>query len=82
MARSLTLKNLPEALYERLQASARHHRRSLNSEAIVCLESVLQPPTPSGAVRLEQLSQLRTTLPPDAVFDPEEINAFKREGRP
>jgi hypothetical protein len=69
-------------LYERLLASAQHHRRSLNSEAIVCLESVLQPPTPSGAVRLEQLRQLRTTLPPAAVFDPEEINAFKREGRP
>jgi plasmid stability protein len=82
MARSLTLKNLPDALYERLQASARNHRRSLNSEAIVCLESVLQPSTPSGAVRLEELRQLRATLPPDAVFEPEEIDTFKREGRP
>lgn len=82
MARSLTLKNLPDALYERLQALAQQHRRSLNSEAIVCLESVLQPPTLSGAVRLEQLRQLRTSLPPDAVFGPEEIDAFKREGRP
>ncbi|MCP9848971.1 FitA-like ribbon-helix-helix domain-containing protein [Cyanobium sp. Morenito 9A2] len=82
MARSLTLKNLPDALYERLQASAQQHRRSLNSEAIVCLESVLQPPTLTAAVRLEQLRQLRATLPPDAVFEPGEIDAFKREGRP
>ena len=43
MPTSLTLKNIPDALYERLKAAAELHRRSLNSEAIVCLESVLLP---------------------------------------
>ena len=37
MAKTLTLKNLPEALHARLSAAARHHRRSLNNEAIVKL---------------------------------------------
>ena len=41
MAKSITLKNLPDALHARLAAAARRHRRSLNNEAIVCLEKGL-----------------------------------------
>jgi len=41
MAKTLTLKNLPEALHARLSAAAKNHRRSLNNEAIVCLEAGL-----------------------------------------
>jgi len=40
---TLTLKNIPDAVYDRLKLAAEMHRRSLNSEAIVCLESVLLP---------------------------------------
>ena len=43
MPTTLTLKNIPDEVYQRLKASAQTHRRSLNSEAIVCLESVLVP---------------------------------------
>ena len=43
MPTTLTLKNIPDDVYDRLKASAEAHRRSLNSEAIVCLESVLLP---------------------------------------
>ena len=41
MPPTLTLKNIPDPVYERLKASAELHRRSLNSDAIVCLESAL-----------------------------------------
>ena len=41
MPTTLTLKNIPDTVYARLKAAAEMHRRSLNSEAIVCLESVL-----------------------------------------
>jgi predicted nucleic acid-binding protein/plasmid stability protein len=41
MPTTLTLKNIPDEVYERLKMSAHAHRRSLNSEALVCLESVL-----------------------------------------
>jgi len=40
---TLTLKNIPDTVYARLKLSAKIHWRSLNSEAIVCLESVLLP---------------------------------------
>ena len=43
MPTTLTLKNIPDEIYQRLKASAVTHRRSLNSEAIVCLETVLAP---------------------------------------
>ena len=43
MPTTLTLKNIPEALYERLKAAAQNHRRSFNNKALVCLESVLLP---------------------------------------
>ena len=38
---TLTIKNVPEKLHQRLKESAAQHRRSINSEAISCLEKVL-----------------------------------------
>ena len=38
---TLTIKNVPEKLHKRLKESAVQHRRSINSEAISCLENVL-----------------------------------------
>ena len=39
---SLTLKNIPQPLLRQLKAQAARHRRSLNHEVIVCLESLTQ----------------------------------------
>lgn len=38
---TMTLKNVPDELYEQLKRSAERHRRSLNREAITCLELAL-----------------------------------------
>ena len=35
---TITVKNIPDDLYERLKQAARAHRRSINSEVIVCIE--------------------------------------------
>ena len=78
--RLATLKNLSDGLYERLQATA--HRCSMNNEAIVCLEAGLLPPRPSPWERLAQLRALRVTLPSDAAFSQQTIDALKREGLP
>ena len=40
---TITLKNIPDDLYERLKSQAQAHRRSVNSELIHCLETVLRP---------------------------------------
>ncbi|WP_443081733.1 FitA-like ribbon-helix-helix domain-containing protein [Synechococcus sp. Nb3U1] len=52
MPTTLTLKNIPDVVYERLKASAQRNRHSLNSEAIVCLESALLPAKLSPSERL------------------------------
>lgn len=80
MPTTLTLKNIPDDVYERLKASAETHRRSLNSEAIVCLESVLFPGRVPIGERLARARELRATLP-KGKFRSKDIDAFKREGR-
>jgi plasmid stability protein len=80
MPTTLTLKNIPDEVYERLKASAKTHRRSLNSEAIVCLESVLIPGRVAVSERLARARALRATLP-KAKFRAQDIDAYKREGR-
>jgi antitoxin FitA len=81
MPTTLTLKGIPNEVYERLKASAAAHRRSLNGEAIVCLESVLLPGKTSPAERLARARALRATLP-QGKFRAKDIDGLKREGRP
>ena len=38
---TLTLKNIPDELHDRLRERAALHRRSLNSEVISCLQSIV-----------------------------------------
>ncbi len=81
MPTTLTLKNVPDDVYERLKASAEIHRRSLNSEAIVCLESVLIPGRVTVSERLARARALRATLP-KGKFLAKDFDALKRAGRP
>lgn len=81
MPTTLTLKNIPDAVYARLKTAAQLHRRSLNSEAIVCLEAVLMPTKMAPSERLARARELRAALPMrDYLAD--DIDASKREGRP
>lgn len=81
MPTTLTLKNIPDEVYERLKASADAHRRSLNSEAIVCLESVLLPGRMGAGERIARARVMRSALP-KGKFRARDIDALKREGRP
>lgn len=80
MSASLTLKSIPDEIYQRLKSSAELHRRSMNSEAIVCLESVLMPGKMAPAERLARAQALRASLP-QGVLRAKDINALKSEGR-
>ena len=81
MSTTLTLKNIPEHLYDRLKWSAQVHRRSLNNEAIVCLETVLAPAGLPVAERLARARALRAAISDAPRFDPADIDTFRREGR-
>ena len=80
MTTTLTLKNIPDPVYERLKAAATLHRRSMNSEAIVCLEAVLLPTRVAPTERLARARELRGALKPRKFFA-HDIDALKREGR-
>lgn len=80
MPTTLTLKNIPDDVYERLKLSAQANRRSMNSEAIVHLEAALLHSKPSTAERLARARALRDTLSTQK-FRPRDIDAVKREGR-
>lgn len=81
MPTTLTLKNIPDEVYERLKVAAEMHRRSLNSEAIVCLETVLTPNKIAPSERLARARQLRAELG-KTPFRAREIDTLKRRGRP
>jgi len=80
MPTTLTLKNIPDAVYTQLKASAVLHRRSLNSEAIVCLETVLTPGQIAPSERLARARALRSGLKQGS-FDARDIDTMKRQGR-
>lgn len=77
---SITIKNIPQELYEKLKITASLNHRSLNNETINCLESVLMPQQLSVADKLLRAKRIRTKLG-NAVFDPDEIQNAIEEGR-
>ncbi len=78
---TLTIKNLPNDVYAALGNLAKRHRRSINSEAIVQLEKVLENTEPDNERRLERIRRLRDSLP-DVWVTEEFLDFAKNEGRP
>ncbi|HLY60215.1 MAG TPA: Arc family DNA-binding protein [Terriglobia bacterium] len=77
---TLTIKNVPEKLRKRLKESATQHRRSMNSEAIICLESILVSSRVDPQEFLAQVRALRERMPRVSITD-EDLRAMKNEGR-
>ena len=79
MPTNLTLKGVPDEVYERLKTSATVNHRSLNSEIIARLEAQVLP-SRSATEQLAAIRAARARLTRDA-FDHDVIDAAKREGR-
>ena len=80
MSSTITLKGIPENVYTELKSSAEANRRSINSEAIACLETVLLPRKTSALAHIEKAREIRDSLT-SRLFYPQEIDQFKRSGR-
>ena len=78
---TITVKNIPEALYEQLKQSARAHRRSINSEILVCIERAVSPQRVDAEVRIARARQLRERSAAYYITD-DEIAQAKAAGRP
>ena len=78
---ALTIKNIPDDLYHELKLVTEQHRRSINSEVIVCLKRSLQTVRINPEIRLKDIRLLRTRIR-SAVAAAENINCAIDEGRP
>lgn len=78
---ALTIKNIPDSLYEQLKSAAELHRRSINSEVLVCLEQALVAKKTNPNDRLKRIEQLRASIKPNNI-SLDDIEAAIENGRP
>lgn len=77
---TVTVKNIPDELYERLKSVAEINRRSINSEIIVCIEKAVSSRRINLDEALENVRRLRQWTAGHLISD-EEFNQAKAEGR-
>jgi plasmid stability protein len=78
---NLSLKQVPDDLYQRLKERAAVHRRSINNEAIICLEQALEARPFEPRSWLEGVRALRRQAP-KVFLDQASLDAAKKQGRP
>jgi plasmid stability protein len=77
---TVTFKNIPDDLYEKLKQAAIAHHRSVNSELIYCLEKTLKPIRSSTVELAEKAQALRNRVTVERL-DTDEISAAIHQGR-
>lgn len=77
---TVTVKNIPDELYERLKTAAKINRRSINSEIIVCIEHAVTSRRINPGEVLENARRLRQLTVDHSISD-EQFNQAKKEGR-
>ena len=77
---TITVKNIPDPIYENLKLAAKTHHRSINSEIIACLEKELMIKKMSVDRRLNNAQKLRTKFKAKLV-DIDEIQSAIQQGR-
>ncbi|MCP4420590.1 MAG: Arc family DNA-binding protein [Chloroflexi bacterium] len=77
---TMTIKNIPDELYEKVKRSAAANRRSINQEVIFVIEQALAVDAVDVETTLSEIKLLREQL--DIYVTEAEINRAKNEGRP
>ena len=77
---TVTVKNIPNELYDRLKSVAEINRRSINSEIIMCIENAVISRRINLDEVLENARQLRQLTAGHLISD-DEFNKAKTEGR-
>ena len=77
---TITLKDIPPAVHAALKHRAKEHGRSLNKEALACLEMATTPTRIDVTATLGELRRHRASLPGE--LTDRLIQAASRDGRP
>ena len=78
---ALTIKNMPDNIYEQLKESAQLHHRSMNSEILYCIEQTIGTHKVNVPGTLEIARKLRAKTAEHILTD-DELNNAKKVGRP
>lgn len=77
---TVTIKNIPEPVYERIKAQAKINHRSINGEILSILEQAISIPPIDVKATLERTRKIRE-LTAHYVITDEEMSKWKKEGR-
>ena len=77
---TITLKNIPDDLYQKIKHKAQQHRRSINNEIIFCLEQTLKAQPVAADVLLAKARAVREKT--GAYLTEDELKKLKESGRP
>jgi plasmid stability protein len=78
---TLTIKNIPDEIYQKLKQQALLHRRSLNKEVIISLEQALRKKLASPDTIIAKARKLRSKTSKFRLTE-KILNAAKNKGRP
>lgn len=78
---SITVKNIPDTLYDRVRKLAAANRRSINSEIIVCLERAVGVRPLDVEAEIARARRIREWTAEYRIGD-EDLDAAKKQGRP
>ena len=77
---NITVKNIPDSIYNKLKQQAQTQHRSMNSEIIACLERTVEPKRVSPDEILRQARMMRKKIRGSLSAD--EIQDAIDQGRP
>jgi len=78
---TITVKNIPEEIYEKLKRAAQINHRSINSEVIACIEQAVSSREINPDVLVAEARRLRAKTAARPITDRELVQA-KTAGRP
>jgi antitoxin FitA len=78
---TVTIKNIPEEIYEKIKLQAKANHRSVNSEIISIFEHAIQKRTPIEVEEILERARKVRELTAHYTVSEEELNRWKREGR-
>lgn len=81
MSTTVTVKNIPDDIYDSLKRVANAQHRSINSEVIACLERAMRPSRISNEELVERARQIRGSLEGQQ-FAADDIQRAIDAGRP
>jgi plasmid stability protein len=77
---TVTVKNIPDNLYDKLKKTASYNHRSINSEIIFCIENTVKSRKINADDFLNQLNNFYKNIDIPPLTD-EKLREYKEDGR-